>query len=89
MDSKDWEFLINVQKSVHGEHDGRNHYKYNNNDKEWINYVNNYRNGESNNKHNKDNNNNEKIGYIEKLYVSCLIGGILFIIISVIFDIRW
>lgn len=86
MDLKDWEFLINVQKRIHGEYDGRNHYKYNNNDKEWIDYVNNYRNGISNN---KSYNSNENVGCIEKFYVSCLIGGILFIIISVIFDIRW
>jgi len=85
MNSEDWEFLMNVSNRVYGWHDGRNHYEYNNNDKEWIDYVNNSRNRKSNN---KSSNSNEKVGYIEKLYISCLIGSILFIIISVIFGIR-
>jgi len=29
------------------------------------------------------------MGYIEMFYVLSLVGGILFIIISVIFDIKW
>ena len=45
MNSEDWEFLMNVSKRMDGWHDGRNHYKYNNNDKEWIDYVEKYANG--------------------------------------------
>jgi len=87
MNSEDWRFLMNVSKRVHGEHDGRNSYKYNNKDKEWINYVKKYSNGKSG--ESDEIHNDKNIDYIEMFYVSSLIGCILFIITSVIFDIKW
>ena len=60
MNSEDWEFLINVSKRVYGEHDGRNSYKYNNKDKEWINYVEKYANDKNNEKQENNKQSNKK-----------------------------
>ena len=81
MNSKDWEkFFMNVSKRVHGEHDGRNSYKYNNKDKEWIDYVKKYSNDKNNEKqeNNKQSNDNDLDNGIITIFIYF---GVIFYII--------